>query len=79
MIFLISISELNAFAMWAHETVLNERLVLSRLIAFAFSHSLGQSRHSDRRPPPPGLPRSTDILGVRRHVSKVPYGDIAET
>jgi hypothetical protein len=24
MIFLISISELNAFAMWAHETVLNE-------------------------------------------------------
>jgi hypothetical protein len=28
----------------AHEMVLNEQLVLPRLIAFAFSHSLGHSR-----------------------------------
>jgi hypothetical protein len=43
---LISISELNALAMWAHETVLNEQLVLSRLIAFAFSRSLDPERTS---------------------------------
>ena len=28
--------------MWAPKTAFNEELVLSRLIAFAFSHSLGQ-------------------------------------
>jgi hypothetical protein len=32
----------------------------------------GQSRQSDRGPIASGLPRKTDILGVRRHVSKVP-------
>jgi hypothetical protein len=44
MIFLISISKLNALAMWAHEKALNEKLVLSRLIAFAFSHGLDPNR-----------------------------------
>ena len=33
---------------------------------------LGQSRHSDGAPLTSGLPRQTDILTVRRHVSKVP-------
>src|SRR5450631_2680470 len=31
--------------------------------------ALGQGRHFDRGPAPSGLPRRTDILGVRRHVS----------
>jgi hypothetical protein len=31
-----------------------------------------QSRYVRRRPAPSGLPQSTDILGVRRHVSSVP-------
>ena len=30
------------------------------------------SRHSDRGPAPSGLPRSTDIFGVRRRLSEVP-------
>jgi len=29
-------------------------------------------------PAPSGLPRSTDILGVRQHVSKVPTADLDE-
>jgi hypothetical protein len=33
---------------------------------------LGHSRHFERRPVTSGLPLSTDILRVRRHVSKVP-------
>jgi hypothetical protein len=45
MTFLISISKLNALAMWAQEEVLNELLALSRLIAAAFSHSLGTKRN----------------------------------
>jgi hypothetical protein len=40
MIFSISILKLNALAMWAPKTAFNEELVLSRLIAFAFSHGL---------------------------------------
>jgi hypothetical protein len=39
---------------------------------------LGQSRHFDRLPDTSGLPRSTDILSVCRHVSKVPKGDKAQ-
>jgi hypothetical protein len=42
MIFLSSILQLNALAMWTPKTTFNEELVLSRLIAFAFSHGLGQ-------------------------------------
>jgi hypothetical protein len=37
-----------------------------------------QSRYFGRRPAPSGLPRSTDILGVRQHVSKVPDPDMAD-
>jgi hypothetical protein len=36
---------------------------------------LGQKRRSGRRPVTSGLPLSTDILGCRRHVSKVPLTD----
>jgi hypothetical protein len=46
MIFSSSILKLNALAMWAPKTAFNEKLVLSRLIAFAFSHSLGQQATS---------------------------------
>jgi hypothetical protein len=35
----------------------------------------GHSRRSNRRPVISGLPRLADILGVRRHVSKVPCAD----
>jgi hypothetical protein len=42
MIFSSSILQLNALAMWTPKTTFNEELVLSRLIAFAFSHGLGQ-------------------------------------
>src|ERR1700736_1707421 len=35
----------------------------------------GQSRHSDGAPLTSGLPRQTDILTVRRHVSNVPLPD----
>jgi hypothetical protein len=38
-------------------------------------NALGHSRHFDRPPTTSGLPRRTDILRVRRHVSKVPTGD----
>jgi hypothetical protein len=41
-----------------------------------FSHSLGHSRRFDFPPMTSGLPRRTDILKFRRHVSKVPYPDI---
>ena len=37
----------------------------------------GQSRHFERGPAPSGLPRSTDILRVRPHVSKVPQHEVA--
>lgn len=33
---------------------------------------VGQFRHSDRTPNTSGLPRLTDILGVRWHVSNAP-------
>jgi hypothetical protein len=36
---------------------------------------MGHSRRSDRAPITSGLPRETDILGVLRHVSKVPQQD----
>src|ERR1700730_3104506 len=35
----------------------------------------GQSRHFDHAPVTSGLPRKTDILSVRQHVSKVPIAD----
>jgi hypothetical protein len=38
--------------------------------------ALGQTRHFGHLPTTSGLPRSTDILRLRRHVSKVPTGDI---
>jgi hypothetical protein len=38
----------------------------------------GRSRHFGRRAAPSALPRSTEILGVRRHVSMVPRGDIRD-
>jgi len=38
------VSKLNALAIWVHETISNEQLVLLRLIAFALSHGLGQRR-----------------------------------
>jgi hypothetical protein len=49
MIFSSSILKLNALAMWAPKTAFNEELVLSRLIAFAFLHSLGQKATSSAR------------------------------
>jgi hypothetical protein len=39
---------------------------------------LGQSRHFDRAPLTSGLPRLADILGVVRHVSKVPEADLKQ-
>ena len=50
MIFSSSILKLNALAMWATKTAFNEELVLSRLIAFAFSHSLDHERKSCSTP-----------------------------
>jgi hypothetical protein len=38
---------------------------------------MGQSRHFDRAPRTSGLPRTTDIGGTGRHVSKVPTSDIS--
>jgi hypothetical protein len=37
--------------------------------------AMGQKRRFGSRPVTSGLPLSTDILGCRRHVSKVPQGD----
>jgi hypothetical protein len=37
---------------------------------------LGQSRHFDRGPAASGLPRSTDIVRLPRHVSNVPTADL---
>ena len=37
-----------------------------------FMSDMGQSRRFDRAPLTSGLPRLADILGVSRHVSKVP-------
>jgi len=37
---------------------------------------LGQKRRFERRPITSGLRPTPDILSVRRHVSKVPLGDI---
>jgi hypothetical protein len=39
---------------------------------------LGQSRHFDRAPLASALPPTPDILSARRHVSKVPKGDIRQ-
>jgi hypothetical protein len=60
MIFSSSILKLNALAMWAPKTAFNEELVLSRLIAFAFSHSLGPL------PPKCGAAASRQLSGVYR-------------
>ena len=38
---------------------------------------VGQKRRSDRRPPTSGLPRQEDILRGSRHVSKVPFAEVA--
>ena len=40
---------------------------------------VGQSRHFGRRPTTSGLPLSTDIVAVRRHLSKVPEPDLWRT
>ena len=40
---------------------------------------LGQSRHFSHRPAASRLPRSTDILGDRRHVAKVPTTGIIDS
>src|SRR5436190_15817460 len=37
---------------------------------------LGQSRHFDHAPVTSGLPRLSDILSMRRHVSKVPKPEV---
>jgi hypothetical protein len=42
-------------------------------------YPLGQSRRSDRAPMTSGLPRLTDIFGVRRHVSMVPKAEVTPT
>jgi len=36
----------------------------------------GQSRHFERGPAPSGLPRSTDIVRLPRHVGLVPRADM---
>jgi hypothetical protein len=46
MLFSSSILKLNALAMWAPKRAFNEELILSRLIALAFSHSLGPMQTS---------------------------------
>jgi len=38
---------------------------------------VGRQRRFDLRPVTSGLPRRTDILRVRRHVSKVPMHEVA--
>ena len=62
-----------------YSTVKDVRLELSSVFYEASSRrkqasmaALGQSRHFSRRPAASGLPRSTDIVGARPHVSKVP-------
>jgi hypothetical protein len=54
-----------------------EKTILRTFRARTFSHSQGQSLHSDGVLLTSGLPQQPDILGVRRRVSKVPTGDIA--
>jgi hypothetical protein len=49
-----------------------KNIVLVALRTFEFSHSLGQSRHSDHGPAPSSLPRSTDIVRPPRHFGLVP-------
>src|SRR5882762_7761930 len=39
---------------------------------FALMSEMGHSRHSGLPPPTSGLPRSTDIVSLDRHVSNVP-------
>src|SRR3984957_1013631 len=53
-----------------------EKTILRTFRARTFSHSQGQSLHSDGVLLTSGLPQQPDILGVRRRVSKVPTGDI---
>src|ERR1700730_10268437 len=48
---------------------------LPRGISIRPMSAQGQSRHSDAAPLTSGLPRQTDILTVRRHVSNVPLPD----
>src|SRR6202022_5084122 len=48
---------------------------LPRGISIRPMSAQGQSRHSDGAPLTSGLPRQTDILTVRRHVSNVPLPD----
>jgi hypothetical protein len=65
MIFSSSILKLNALAMWAPNTALNEELVLSRLIAFAFSHSLGHNRtHAPQQSEPYSITISASARSV---------------
>jgi len=55
------------------------RAVTNGVQAFASKFRMsasGQSRRSDRAPFTSGLPRLADILGISRHVSNVPIGDI---
>jgi hypothetical protein len=68
MIFSSSILKLNALAMWAPKTAFNEELVLSRLIAFAFSHGLGPFRTSAGilRTIRPGKPSSFSTLSPHK-------------
>ena len=54
-------------------------LALNRLRKRSAAMSqLGQKRRFERRPITSGVPPTPDILGARRHVSKVPDSDIAQ-
>jgi hypothetical protein len=46
-------------------------------ISYFLKSGLGQKRRFDRLPFTSGLPPSTDIVGVHRHVAKVPGADFA--
>jgi hypothetical protein len=54
-------------------------MTLAQWRTFSHRHprsEMGRPDHFGRRLAPSGLPRATDILGVRRHVSKVPDSDV---
>lgn len=48
-----------------------------RAVSYIADAYVGRQRRFDLRPVTSGLPRRTDILRVRRHVSKVPNSEVA--
>jgi hypothetical protein len=55
-----------------------KNIILRRVSIFEFSHSQGQSRPFDRALTASALPSKADLIGVRRHISKVPLPEVRQ-